>query len=194
MSLSNKNLKRLCVLSDLNIGVNQRLEESAINLAMAMAEAKIGLVCRGGASGLIDLIAKTLKEHGGHVTCVASGSCNEQIFDEADEYFLTDSLHECKMLLFNISDGFVVLPGGVGTLEVLMEYLTWMQRIYQAKPVYIVDTEGFWKFLFRMFEHMHNESFLPHNFNTRYILLDNIIDVVPHFQSNSSWRDAFETH
>lgn len=192
MVLSNKKSKRLCVLGDLNSGFNQCLEESAISLAIAVAEAKIGLVCRGGASGLMRVIAKTSKEHGGHVTSVVCRSGNEQIFDEADENFLTNDLHECKMLLFNISDGFVVLPGGAGTLEVLMEYLTWIQRVYQSKPVYIVNIGGWWNPLLRMFEHMHDEYFLPHDFYMRYILLDNINNVVSNFQSNLSGRNTFE--
>jgi hypothetical protein len=192
VALSNNKLKRLCVLSDLNSGVHQRLEASAIRLAVAMAEANIGLVCRGGVRGLISIIAKTSKEHGGHVTCVAPRSCGEQMFEGADEYLLSDSLHECKMLLFDISDGFVVLPGGVVTLEVLMEYLTWIQRIHQSKPVFIIDLEGYWRFLFKMFEHMRHEAFLPHNFDMRYILLDDVINVVPNFQSQLSKRSASE--
>jgi uncharacterized protein (TIGR00730 family) len=176
-------MKRLCVLSDFSGDANRDLEDSAINLAIAMAEARIGLVCQGGSNGLTRLIAETVKRRRGHVTSVAlhsRGGVRDR-FDKADELILQNSLHECKRALYEISDAFAVLPGGVGTLEVLMEYLTWMQRGRQRKPVYIINFHGYWDPLFQVFDHMDQELFLPVDFGIRYIRSDDGIDAVTHF-------------
>ena len=185
MTVSNNYLKRLCILGDIN-RVDQYLDDSAKNLAMSMVEAKIGLVCQGNASGLISRIARTIREKGGDITCVKpiSHSQNKRLFEIADQCLVTKDIHECKMQLFNVSDGFIVLPGTLCTLDILMEYFTWMQRVHQSsKPVYIININGFWDLLLQMFKRMENEIFLPQNFDSRYIMLNDLQNIIPHFQN-----------
>ncbi|MDJ1473224.1 LOG family protein [Xanthocytophaga flava] len=185
MDTNRKFGSRLCVIGDQPTKIDQNLKESVSHLAKEMIKAEIGLVHHIIKNDLIDLIAETIKVQGGHVTNfeLSTSIQNTKFLDPADEYFSVDSLHECKMRMFQNSDGLIVLPGGVGTLEVLMEYLTWLQRIYQSKPVYLINLDGYWSLLIQLFENMETEQFLPYNFNSRYVLLNNLIDVVPTFQS-----------
>lgn len=91
-----------------------------------MAEAGIGLVYGGGGNGLMGTVAGAVREHGGHVTGIIPASLLEleNALDNINERYVTNGFHERKMLMFNLSDGFVALPGGVGTLEELVEQLT----------------------------------------------------------------------
>jgi uncharacterized protein (TIGR00730 family) len=85
------------------------------------------------------------------------------------------------MLMFNLSDGFVALPGGVGTLEELVEQLTWTQLGHHDKPVFIVNTAGYWDLLLQMFDRMRDQLFIRPELETRYIVVDDVEQVVPEF-------------
>ena len=103
-----------------------------------MAEAQIGLVYGGGGNGLMGAVAQTVRDFGGHVTGIIPASLLEieNALETINERFVTNGFHERKMLMFNLSDGFVALPGGVGTLEELVEQLTWTQLGHHDKPVF----------------------------------------------------------
>ena len=106
-------------------------------LAASMAEAGIGLVYGGGGNGSMGTVAGAVRDHGGHVTGIIPASLLEleNALDNINERYVTNGFHERKMLMFNLSDGFVALPGGVGTLEELVEQLTWAQLGHHDKPI-----------------------------------------------------------
>ncbi|WP_448698232.1 LOG family protein [Mucilaginibacter sp. AW1-3] len=182
MLFSTDNLQRksLCVIGGQGKRFDEFLEGPAAALGFAMAKAGIGFVCYGTIEGLTRVIAKEIRRHGGHITCISHFEYEESDVT-VDDFIVTGDFHDSKTQMFQISSGFVALPGTVETLEVLMEYLTWMQRIYQRKPVYIVNFNNFWGPLIQLFEHMNEEAFLPRDFHLRYILVNEITDVVPHF-------------
>ena len=128
-----------------------------------MAEAGIGLVYGGGGNGLMGTVAAAVLDHGGHVTGIIPASLLEleNALDNISERYVTNGFHERKMLMFNLSDGFVALPGGVGTLEELVEQLTWAQLGHHDKPIFIVNTKGYWNLLLQMFDSMRDAALHP---------------------------------
>lgn len=176
-------MKRLLVLGDLDAGTDPSIDEAVVSLAITLAKANIGFVCQGRDGGPTSLIRKmgaTVQEHDGRVTSVTvspSPFKRSYTVDESDEFLATSSRHECKMLLSKLSTGVLALPGRIGVLEILMEYLTWLKGTRQVRPIYIGNVAGFWDPLLKMFEQMGARSFLPTDFSKRYILLNDISDL-----------------
>ena len=111
-----------------------------------MAKDGIGLVYGGGGLGLMGEIAHSVLQHGGRVTGIIPAflSEKERMLRDATELIVVDDMHERKKLMFDKSDAFVALPGGIGTLEELVEQLTWAQLGRHAKPIVLVNIDGFW--------------------------------------------------
>src|SRR6516162_9945545 len=114
--MKSKRMKRLCVYCGSGPGRDPRFTTAARTLGQAMAEAGIGLVHGGGGNGLMGAVAEAVRDHGGHVTGIIPSSLLkvENAFENANKRFVTNGFHERKMRMFNLSDGFVALPGGVG--------------------------------------------------------------------------------
>jgi len=181
--MKQKKMKRLCVYCGSGSGRDPRFKDAASALGRAMAEAQIGLVYGGGGNGLMGAVAQTVRDFGGHVTGIIPASLLEieNALETINERYVTNGFHERKMLMFNLSDGFVALPGGVGTLEELVEQLTWTQLGHHDKPVFIVNTAGYWDLLLQMFDRMREQLFIRPELETRYIVVDDVEQVVPEF-------------
>jgi len=178
-----KKMKRLCVYCGSGSGCDPRYLDAAKKLGRSMAEAQIGLVYGGGGNGMMGTVAQTVIDNGGHVTGIIPASLLEieNALETISERYVTNGFHERKMLMFNLSDGFVALPGGLGTLEELVEQLTWTQLGHHHKPVFIVNTAGYWDLLLAMFERMRDQLFIRPGLETRYIVVEKAEDVVPMF-------------
>ncbi len=176
-------MKRLCVYCGSGSGVDPRFKQAAFTLGRAMANADIGLVYGGGGNGLMGTVAQTVHDYGGHVTGIIPASLLEieNALEDIDERHVTNGFHERKMLMFNMSEGFVALPGGLGTLEELVEQLTWTQLGHHDKPVYIVNTAGYWDRLLALFDQMRSQLFIRPGLETNYTVVDDVTDVVPLF-------------
>jgi len=181
--MKTKKNKRLCIYCGSGSGRDPRFQEAAITLGKTMAAAKVDLVYGGGGNGLMGTLASTVSENGGHVTGIIPASLLvlENALDTVDERLVVSGFHERKMKMFNMSDGFVALAGGLGTLEELVEQLTWTQLGHHDKPVYIVNTAGYWDLLLELFDKMRSELFIREGLETRYIVLNDAAEVVPHF-------------
>lgn len=177
-----KKQKRLCVYCGSGAGRDPRYKEAAVTLGRAMAEAQIGLVY-GGGNGLMGAVAQGVRDLGGHITGIIPESMLqfENPLENIDERYVTNGFHERKMLMYNLSDGFVALPGGVGTLEELVEQMTWAQLGHHDKPIFIVNTAGYWNPLLHLFEAMREQSFIRPGIETRYTVIENAAEVVPAF-------------
>ncbi len=188
--MKNKKMKRLCVYCGSGSGIDPRYRAAAVTLGKDLAEAGIGLVYGGGGNGLMGAVAQSVLDNGGHVTGIIPASLLEieNALENISERFVTTGFHERKMLMFRLSDGFVALPGGVGTLEELVEQLTWTQLGHHDKPVFIVNTAGYWDLLLQMFQRMRDQRFIRPGLDTRYTVLDNVEDVVPTFQKRRAPR------
>jgi uncharacterized protein (TIGR00730 family) len=179
---------RICVFCGSSPESSPIYAQEAVSLAGALAEARINLIYGGGGTGLMGEVARTLKSRGGHVTGIVprallNGENGEEIFRDLDVLHIVDSYHERKMLMYHLSDGFVTLPGGPGTLEELMEHLTWMHRgqRHSRKPVYIVNQSGYWDPLLRMFESMQKSGFISADLNSRYSIYQSACEAISDF-------------
>ena len=110
-------------------------------------ENSVGLVYGGGSVGLMGAIATSTLDHGGVVTGIIPDflTAREHALSRAQEMIVTSDMHERKRLMFERSDAFIALPGGVGTLEELVEQLTWQQLGRHSKPILLANIEGFWE-------------------------------------------------
>jgi uncharacterized protein (TIGR00730 family) len=186
---SNKK-KRLCVYCGSGAGEDPRFKAAAAKLGRDMAEAGIDLVYGGGGNGLMGTVAAAVQEGGGHVTGIIPASLLEleNALANISERYVTNGFHERKMLMFNLSDGFVALPGGIGTLEELVEQLTWAQLGHHDKPIFIVNTGGYWNLLLQLFAQMREQQFIRQGFDLPYIVVDDAAQVVPEFLKHRTSR------
>jgi uncharacterized protein (TIGR00730 family) len=176
-------MKRLCVYCGSGSGVDPRFAEEAATLGRAIAAAGLGLVYGGGGNGLMGTVATACRDAGGHVTGIIPEALLtlENPLSDIAERLVVANMHERKMRMFDVSDGFVALAGGMGTLEELVEQLTWGQLGHHTKPVFIVNTAGYWDLLFQLFDKMRSERFIRPGLETEYIAVAKAADVVPAF-------------
>jgi hypothetical protein len=126
-------------------------------------------------------VARATLQAGGRVTGIIPAflSEREQMLRDVDELVVTEDMHQRKMLMFQKSDAFVALPGGIGTLEELVEQLTWSQLGQHQKPVIIANIEGFWTPFLRLLEHMRSDQFIRQSLDVRCTVVDRAEDIVP---------------
>ena len=126
-------------------------------------------------------VARAVLNNGGHVTGIIPKFLikRENALLQAQELIVVDDMHERKRLMFERADAFVALPGGVGTLEELVEQLTWVQLRRHKKPVLLADIAGFWRPLLSLIGHMHNLGFIREGFDVHYLVAEKIGDVLP---------------
>ena len=155
-------IKTICVYCGSGPGSNHRFIDAAIALGKVLAENRIRLVYGGGSIGLMGALATSVLDHGGTVTGIIPDflTSRENALTRAQELIVTPDMHERKRLMFERSDAFVALPGGVGTLEELVEQLTWKQLGRHTKPVLLANIDGFWEPLLALLAHMRATQFI----------------------------------
>ena len=139
-------------------------------------------------------LARATLAGGGFVTGIIPNFLvrKEHALTEAQEMLVVDNMHERKQAMFERADAFVALPGGVGTLEELVEQMTWAQLERHEKPILIADIHGFWRPLLALFAHMHNSGFIRAGFDLRYLVAERIEDVLPMLRAAAVKRPAPE--
>ncbi len=159
--------------------------ESAVALGKAFAENNIRLVYGGGSLGLMGAVAKSVLDHGGAVTGIIPEflRARENALTRVQEMIVTPDMHERKRLMFERSDAFVALPGGVGTLEELVEQLTWQQLGRHAKPVLLANIDNFWEPLFALLAHMRATQFIRPTLQVEILKADRVEDILPRLRA-----------
>ncbi len=137
----------LCVFCGSKVGADPACREAARALGAAMVGRGIALVYGGGSIGLMGVISEVVLAQGGRVTGVIPDFLMQYEVGNPDvsEFIVTNSMHERKRRMFELSDGFVILPGGLGTLDETFEIITWKQLQLHAKPVVVLDVGGYWQ-------------------------------------------------
>lgn len=155
-------LKSVCVFCGSQAGGLPEYEQAARELARVLAAHDVGLVYGGGHVGLMGALADAMLARGGRVTGVIPHHLMrpEVAHQELTELIVVDSMHERKRIMADRSDAFIVLPGGFGTLEEMFEMVTWLQLRLQAKPVGVVNVEGYFDSLLRFLEHCAEQGFI----------------------------------
>jgi uncharacterized protein (TIGR00730 family) len=171
----------LCVYCGSGPGRNPAYIEAARELGQAMADEGIGLVYGGGSLGLMGEVARATLKAGGHVTGIIPEFLvtRERMLADVNELIVTANMHERKMTMFERSDGFVAMPGGIGTLEELVEQLTWSQLGRHTKPIVLANIDGFWDPLCALLDHMRAQAFIRDGMNVRFITVDRAEDILP---------------
>jgi uncharacterized protein (TIGR00730 family) len=125
-------------------------------------------------------IAKSVLKHNGYVTGIIPSflSEKERMLRDVNELIVVDDMHQRKQLMFERSDAFVALPGGIGTLEELVEQLTWAQLGRHTKPIVIANIAGYWDSLCELLDHMRNESFIRAGLQVPYATVVNAEDIL----------------
>ncbi|ACK49121.1 conserved hypothetical protein [Methylocella silvestris BL2] len=174
-------IRAICVYCGSAKGVEPAYEASAAALGRAIATAGLELIYGGGDNGLMGAVARAAIDGGGKVTGVIPDFLHrkEGLLADIQETIVVPDMHTRKRLMFERADAFVALPGGVGTLEELVEQLTWVQLERHTKPVVIADIDGFWQPLLDLFAHMRERRFIQSSFEIRYLVAEKIEDVLP---------------
>ena len=155
-------MERLCVFSGSNPGAHPDYVRAAQELGHALAAAGIGLVYGGASVGLMGAIADAALEGGGEVIGVIPQALvdREIAHPGLSELRVVASMHERKALMADLGDGFVALPGGMGTLEELFEVYTWTQLGLHSKPLGLLDVRDYFKGLVAFLDHAVGERFM----------------------------------
>ena len=146
-----------------------------------LAEHNVRLVYGGGSLGLMGEVAKSALGAGGKVTGVIPEflGAREQMLKDVDELIVVNDMHARKQLMFEKSDAFVALPGGIGTLEELVEQLTWSQLGRHAKPIIVANIGGFWTPFLDLLTHMKREAFIRPELDVRFTVVDKVEKILP---------------
>jgi len=150
-------------------------------LGQQMAAENVALVFGGGDVGTMGAIATSVVESGGHVTGIIPEFLRavEMPSERIDELIITDTMHERKGLMYERSDAFCALPGGIGTLEEVVEMISWAQLNQHRKPVVLVNLHGFWDPFTRLLDHMIDEGFARADIRRVWRVVDSVQDVLP---------------
>lgn len=178
-------IKNVCVYCGSGPGTDPLFMESATALGKSLAENGVGLVYGGGSIGLMGAVAKGALDHGGRVTGIIPEflTKRENALERVQEMIVTHDMHERKRLMFERSDAFVALPGGIGTLEELVEQLTWQQLGRHAKPILIADIEGFWQPLIELLTHMRTTAFIRQGLAVDILKAERVEDILPRLRA-----------
>lgn len=155
-------MNRIAVFCGSKHGSDKAYTTSAQLLGKTLAEQKIGLVYGGGAVGLMGVIAESVLEHGGEVI----GVIPEKLYElevahtGLSQLYRVKDMHERKALMADLSDGFIAMPGGIGTIEEIMEVMTWAQIGYHNKPCSFLNVNGFYDPFISFFSRMEKKEFL----------------------------------
>ncbi len=173
----------LCVYCGAAPGIDPDYAAGAERLGQLMADSGIRLIYGGGSVGLMGIVARSVLRNGGAVTGIIPRFLKDReiMLREATDLIVTTDMHERKRLMFDRSDAFLALPGGIGTLEETVEMMTWAQLGQHAKPIVLANLKGFWDPLVALLHHMEAGGFLHARRDGRalYTSVDRIEEVLP---------------
>jgi uncharacterized protein (TIGR00730 family) len=175
-------IKAICVYCGSSPGTDPAFVEAARKFGQILAENGIRLVYGGGSIGLMGALADSVIRHGGAATGIIPEflTAKERPRRLAQEQIITRDMHERKRTMFDRADAFVALPGGLGTLEELVEQMTWAQLGRHRKPILIANINGFWDPLLTLIDHMRMLGLVPSGSRGADLLVvDRIEDILP---------------
>ncbi len=177
-------IRSVCVYCGSSPGRSPSYIAAARQLGRSIGDAGLELVYGGGTKGVMGAISDAVLAAGGKVTGIIPQflidmEATERELKRLDELIVTADMHERKHRMFQRADAFVALPGGIGTLEELVEIMTWSQLGQHEKPVVIANVDGFWDPLARLFDHMSEEGFLHSAERVKPIVIGDVEAIVP---------------
>ncbi|MFD2677787.1 TIGR00730 family Rossman fold protein [Camelimonas lactis] len=167
--------RAICVFCGSGAGASPEFTEAARLVGALLAQKGVGLVYGGGDIGLMGEVARSALAHGGRVTGIIPDFLirREHMPDPAEqgrETIIVSDMHTRKRLMYERADAFLALPGGIGTLEELVEQMTWSQLGQHTRPIMVLNTLGFWDPLFQLLRHMRQAMFLRPGLDASYMI------------------------
>ena len=178
-------INAICVYCGSSPGTDPAFVEAARDFGKILAHSGIRLVWGGGSVGLMGAIASSVIEHGGAATGIIPEflTAKERPRRLAQEQIVTRDMHERKRTMFDRADAFVALPGGIGTLEELVEQMTWAQLGRHKKPILIANINGFWDPLLSLLAHMRMLGLVPPpSRGVDLLVVERAADILPKLQ------------
>src|SRR5256714_1186527 len=174
-------IKSICVYCASGPGTVPAFMEAAASLGRVLADNGIRLVYGGGSVGLMGALAESVLDNGGTVTGVIPDFLvnREHMLVRVQERIITRDMHERKRVMFERADAFVALPGGIGTLEELVEQLTWAQLGRHCKPIVIANIKQFWDPLLELIAHMKRLAFIRSGLAVDFLVVERVEDILP---------------
>jgi len=169
-------MARLCIFCGAHAGTNDRYRALAAEVAAALHARGYGVVYGGGRVGLMGSIADAMLALGGEVIGVIPRTLatSEIAHDGVEQLHVVDTMHERKALMAELSDGFIALPGGYGTMDEFHEILTWRQLRIHDKPIGLLNTDGYYDHLLALYERMRGEGFVAANGRALFVSASDI--------------------
>jgi uncharacterized protein (TIGR00730 family) len=177
-------VRSICVYCGSGAGTEPEYAAAARALGRSLGENGIRLVYGGGGLGLMGEVARAALEAGGTVTGIIPDFLvqREHMLREVTDLVVTTDMHERKKQMFERSDAFVALPGGIGTLEELVEQLTWAQLGQHMKPIVIANIGGFWTPFLNLLSHMRDKAFIRNGLEVRFGVVTDALHILPRVQ------------
>jgi uncharacterized protein (TIGR00730 family) len=173
-------IRTICVYCGSGPGNDPAFVDAARQFGKAMADNGIRLIYGGGKVGIMGAISEAVLQHGGKVTgIIPEFLVAREHARKSGDLVVTRDMHERKRKMFEMADAFVAMPGGVGTLEEIVEQITWVQLGRHKKPVLLANVKSFWEPLRALLVHMEELNFIRPGLLVDYLVADRIEDVLP---------------
>jgi len=166
LNMSHKPQHSVCVFCGSRPGKSPAYIKSALEIGEALAHNNLRLVYGAGDVGLMGAVANAVQQHNGAVFGVIPTHLLEREVGKTDltQFIITENMHERKKLMFMNSDAIITLPGGPGSLDELFEVLTWAQLGQHEKPIFLLNTDGYWDTLLTLIDHQIEQGFADPSF------------------------------
>lgn len=173
-------MKSITVFCGSSLGTESEFEKEALRLGETLAKQNIKLVYGGAKIGLMGAVAKSTLHYGGSAVGVIPTFLQkkEVVHEELSKLIVVETMHERKQKMFDLCDGFIALPGGMGTLEELFEILTWAQLGRHKKPIGILNTNGYYNQLIGFLESAISKEFIRENNMQLLVISSDIEDLL----------------
>lgn len=177
-------IKSICVYCGSSAGNNPTYREAGLTLGRALAKHKIRLIYGGGSRGIMGAVAEGAMQNGGDVLGIIpkfliAKEASAASINDLGKVIVTQDMHERKHLMFQHSDAFVTLPGGIGTVEEIVEMMTWAQLGRHKKPMVFANINQFWQPMLALIDHMRNQGFIHTNHQLQPLVIDDVQDIIP---------------
>jgi len=190
MAAKSRKLDSVCVYCGSSDAADPAFLSAAQAFGEALAAEGLRLVYGGGGVGLMGACARAAQDSGGRVLGIIPDFLRgrERPLNAVETEVVPD-MHERKMRMFDEADAFVVLPGGIGTLEEIIELLSWRRLGLHQKPVVFYSPRGFWQPLFELFDHTIRENLTPPEFNDSWRAVERVEDIIPALRAMATAPD-----
>ncbi|MEH6689773.1 MAG: TIGR00730 family Rossman fold protein [Pseudorhizobium pelagicum] len=186
-------IQSICVYCGSQPGRDPAYIAAGRALGKSIAAHGLRLVYGGGTKGIMGAVAAGVLENGGRVTGIipeflVDMEATRQSLTKLDELIVTEDMHARKHAMFERSDAFVTLPGGIGTLEEIVEIMTWGQLGRHEKPMVFANIGGFWNPMLDLVDHMREQGFIHRAHLVQPMVIDEVEDIVPAILDRSEGR------